>query len=674
MLKFFCSFLFEIFWTFLACTWFILRLFSGSFLVILLCLPTVAARSGQQPFPDITFKVFSDFITQNFSSRISLATVLLVLFSLTENPDLLNLHSRRKTPLLNGENQQSSSGWIKELANALAEHLEDRTKTLFKHRNQPQNLDIASMIDPLASKLDELAELLNLVPVYSQTSQKVKHKLATISHQEIAPVHVICPIFMECNEPHCSNWSLRQDTRTRDIPRVTLIKGTTIYKNVHVLSGLCTHCNTKYYADHKGINQIPTKKQILHLNSAKYMKIGQSKWVDRTFGNAVVNGMYSFHASAAAYTDYWNNTFGEVDLNHMAPLSRRHIWQTFIQESTRAVAADQNCSLTLNESLPIDAVTQAAFNNLGQGGIISASQGHACPECTQPFRSSNDPNDMDVEQGDVTMHVVDGIVMGPTHCAYGNCENELLNSRGGAFCAIHEQEHGNRCRIIDCNQDRIPLTQACQQHQHQWQNHIQNRAPGALAGVRRMLRRPEENMEWLPNPIQHDHHPHDGPALPDRAVKNYFSPNRYYCVETVCAPCGTVIAWTKFARSESPSHIIAFLNKIYPTLESRPAYICIDKACVVLKHLNATKTLEDWFKTTRFIVDSYHYTNHKATDVICSTWCNPAPTDGSAPNLVIPAIDKFGNDCLQRAFNTQVIFVSLYIVIFLTGAYSLVNN
>ena len=45
-------------------------------------------------------------------------------------------------------------------------------------------------------------------------------------------------------------------------------------------------------------------------------------------------------------------------------------------------------------------------------------------------------------------------------------------------------------------------------------------------------------------------------------------------------------------------------------------------------------------------VDSYHYINHKATDNICRTWCNPAPTDGSAPNLVIPTTDK-------HALNTQ---------------------
>jgi hypothetical protein len=52
-------------------------------------------------------------------------------------------------------------------------------------------------------------------------------------------------------------------------------------------------------------------------------------------------------------------------------------------------------------------------------------------------------------------------------------------------------------------------------------------------------------------------------------------------------------------------------------------------------------------------VDSYHYTNHSADDILCRTWCNPAPTDGSAPNLVIPAIDNRGQPCLKRAFNTQ---------------------
>ncbi len=44
---------------------------------------------------------------------------------------------------------------------------------------------------------------------------------------------------------------------------------------------------------------------------------------------------------------------------------------------------------------------------------------------------------------------------------------------------------------------------------------------------------------------------------------------------------------------------------------------------------------------------------HSATDALCSTWCNPAPTDGSAPNLVIMAKDKMGKSYWKCAYNTQ---------------------
>ena len=65
-------------------------------------------------------------------------------------------------------------------------------------------------------------------------------------------------------------------------------------------------------------------------------------------------------------------------------------------------------------------------------------------------------------------------------------------------------------------------------------------------------------------------------------------------------------------------------------------------------------------KATRLIVDSYHYNNHRATDALCAKYCNPAPSDGSAPNLV--QFDKNGVLQLQRAFNTQVDIVSLIIL------------
>ena len=83
-------------------------------------IPGVTAGSGQTPFPNIKFHVFSDFITSNFSSQVSLATVLLVLFSM------------------------------------LGDNIQDLfSEQLFPHTPIQQDLAI---------KLDSLAELLQLTP------------------------------------------------------------------------------------------------------------------------------------------------------------------------------------------------------------------------------------------------------------------------------------------------------------------------------------------------------------------------------------------------------------------------------------------------------------------------------------------------------------------------------
>lgn len=44
--------------------------------------------------------------------------------------------------------------------------------------------------------------------------------------------------------------------------------------------------------------------------------------------------------------------------------------------------------------------------------------------------------------------------------------------------------------------------------------------------------------------------------MPEVQYSNYFTSRRFYCVETICAPCGVVIAWAKFANAESPTNIL----------------------------------------------------------------------------------------------------------------------
>jgi len=241
----------------------------------------------------------------------------------------------------------------------------------------------------------------------------------------------------------------------------------------------------------------------------------------------------------------------------------------------------------------------------------------------------------------------------------------LANARGGALCSHHEIIFGNRCRVHDCLLPKIQDTEACVIYQALWEKHKQTHSRDHLMGVRRMLQRPQEPHPWQ-NQQNLPHQPHDeenpDEENPDHFRKHYFSPARSYCVETEVAPCGVVIAWTSFDKSESPTNILNYLARIYPTPESRPAYICIDKACLVLRTAIANGSWDEWKKTTRFIVDSYHYNNHKATDALCAKYCNPLPSDGSAPtNLVQFARDKHGVLQMQRAFNTQVDIVSLSI-------------
>jgi hypothetical protein len=74
----------------------------------------------------------------------------------------------------------------------------------------------------------------------------------------------------------------------------------------------------------------------------------------------------------------------------------------------------------------------------------------------------------------------------------------------------------------------------------------------------------------------------------------------------------------------------------------------------VLCHVQANGAWEEWSQSTGLIVDTYHYANHKRTDLLCQRYCNPQPTDGSDPNLMERRVGNDGMDHWVRCFNTQV--------------------
>ena len=679
-------------------------------LIAMICLMTLiptalAATLEQSSFPDISFQLLSTFVENNFSKKVSLATVLTVVFTLTSNPDLLNLHARQQKKLFKEEQSQKISGWMKVLARSLQEKLGTSANRLFPNSENSSQMSGDDTITAIGTKLDDLSKLLKLNP-YDEDGI-FQDKLLDISEKDIEPALVICPSIMECETDTCNPRSLLQNIDNRDMAKVTLIKGTKIYDKAFVLSGRCPKCHTKYYADHESVLQPGSSNtwKRFYLNSAKYMKIGQQLWVDRVFSNAVLNSAYSFHGSSSAFAEFWSDSFWATQETGSRKLTYRQVWQAFVQESVRRIAQSSNQSLELPDGLKITELTKQAFAILGQEGIIGSAHGHSCSGCSQPYKKTadkiteDDPagllgvdenheipalmgedadlaiqdaaqarfnanNAMDIDDNDEndepkadrTMVVLDGIVVGVKHCAYEGCSGELANAQRGVFCIEHELMRGGLCRMRDCQNPKQDPTQACEQHQNNWRTHVLRYGQQSMLGIRRIIRRTaEERHPWLPNHNQQAPQAHDEPDDGQEIQQNsYFRAPRFYCVETMCAPCGVVIAWTKFVKAESPTNIINWLNSVYPNVDQRPDYVCIDKACLVLRTAITNGSWEIWKQTTRFIVDSYHYINHRTTDYLCRTWCNPAPLNGSQPNLIAVEYDKDGDPHYKRAFNTQV--------------------
>jgi hypothetical protein len=303
-------------------------------MMVFTLIPVVSAHADQDPFPDVAFSVFNDFIAQQFSNDVSLKTVLIVLFTMTNNPDLLSLHAWQQHPKHIGEICQSNTKWIKALARALQTKLGNAANTVLNQAEQAQQLPDEQVSNCIGLKLDSLDKVLKLTP-YDHHGQLLG-KLKPISDQEIEPVQIIFPQSMECETSDCRSHAILNRTQERDVPKAELIKGTKILDNVPVLSGYCPQCHSGYHADHERIQTANNTWMKLYLNSATYLKVGQNVWVDCTFSSAVVNGTYSFHASSSAFTEFWNESFWKTQQTGSRKVSHhqvgRHLYKRLCDE------------------------------------------------------------------------------------------------------------------------------------------------------------------------------------------------------------------------------------------------------------------------------------------------------------------------------------------------------
>jgi hypothetical protein len=91
--------------------------------------------------------------------------------------------------------------------------------------------------------------------------------------------------------------------------------------------------------------------------------------------------------------------------------------------------------------------------------------------------------DIEMKNSIVNMVIIDGIVMGPKHCAYTNCTEDLANYRNGVFCIQHEDLHGKLCHVQTCHNSKADGIQTCHQHRSLWHSHVVRFGHSTMLGI-----------------------------------------------------------------------------------------------------------------------------------------------------------------------------------------------
>lgn len=197
-------------------------------------LPCVSAAPLEDPFPSILFVDFAKVITSSFGADITLATVLMLLFSVTNNTNLLNLHGQQRAV---PTNTQVMTSWMAASVRAIKDRLQldslvadddsdaemnsdsgsgsgsdsgsgsntsgssdarSSYDTLFLPTDQHTDQTPKQQTTILGKKLDSFCRFLDL---YSDEKRgTLCRKLLPISTAAIRPVLIITPSVMQCSD------------------------------------------------------------------------------------------------------------------------------------------------------------------------------------------------------------------------------------------------------------------------------------------------------------------------------------------------------------------------------------------------------------------------------------------------------------------------------------------
>ncbi|KAJ7312573.1 hypothetical protein DFH08DRAFT_918008 [Mycena albidolilacea] len=426
--------------------------------------------------------------------------------------------------------------------------------------------------------------------------------------------------------------------------RVWLLDPTFKWVSADLLVDHCTTCKADYYPDmitQKAVAGGRKRTQVLEYEPEFLRVSKQGVWVHRDIARAQEKALQCFHSGWSNFAEWVNSTINDINAHRTTKLLAQAV-RSMIGENRGVVpgAMKHGCQDCTH-------IKQFADGD-GKGGEHGTMDPYALqlpanlPELLpcQPRPGPGNP------VGYTRMGVMDGKTLKHKKCALDDCQQPLFNSKNGQFCEGH-LDYQNKCGIIPYGRPTAsPDSLTCDDQAHiDWYKQYDDRFHRlSFPGVQRVIRRQMGDLETNDHEIW-------GPTL---QVVHTFKSRTIYCLQTVQWSCGVPVGWGKCYHSESTPQVLASLKKIWEGCpESRPSFMVYDKACELLRHIVTQDMQELWLTSTKFIVDAWHYINHRTTDTLCRTQCNPAPTDGSQPDLVISEVNDNGVAHQTRAFNTE---------------------
>ncbi|GAA6062613.1 hypothetical protein JCM10212_002207 [Sporobolomyces blumeae] len=450
-------------------------------------------------------------------------------------------------------------------------------------------------------------------------------------------------------------------------------------------------------------------------------------------------------------------------------LKSAHVWRSFVISSTiKAASTSHERPLVTPVRISTDRLVRFANQFVFRSTVSGTHvlEEHECGICTRTRRErwkGGPATDEERERGvkwagstqrelnqgglvedtvldssnKVSFAVCDGISIGHFLCAMPSCPNPPeKQTRTRRFCPTHVARH-DLCGIVDCDRPRFSshhdassttTNEACDQpnHQHRWIEFSKRRKVVVERGFRRSEPVPHNlnDLEGFRSDLEIKREASGDEEVGDEdddesvgkvsttmlepRLTHTWSLRRASKLQLLVGSCGTPLAWTKFASSETPRLVLDFLADVHSTLVEDdkqtsnarfPSYIAYDRACDVLReatgspwstqpfssprknkerspsspsstpmrrvrsrpapNLRPPPPLPLFLSNSRLIVTGFHQQGHHVEDDLCRYFCDSAPMDGQAPDLIVPfrredeKYDRTSTRVFERALNTS---------------------